>query len=387
MFYDDLLCSITNSICASTTGTNGIISDSKTLSTADSESQKNAKYFSELKTLYILGKHYPQPIDEKEISADVMSRIWCTYRKGFSQINGNGPDSDVGWGCMLRCGQMLLAETFSRIYLARDFKWDNSGNTGNPFYWKILKYISDDKLAPYSVQQIAMMGVSEGIQIGKWFGPNTIVQVLNKLTTFEESNHLRFYIAMDNCVFIDEIYEQMKKCNKTMKCKKHSKGVCNEWSPLLLIIPLRLGLNEFNQDYKDSIKKCFHLKQTVGMIGGKPNQAYFFYGYADDDLLYMDPHEVQPYIPNFVEDMNDASYHTNTMWKLKFSHLDPSVALGFLCTTEIEFLDLIDTLRADVLNQNDLNAIFEISETRPTFEDLNSADLTDNASDDEFVFI
>jgi cysteine protease ATG4 len=107
-----------------------------------------------------------------------MSRIWCTYRKGFSQINGNGPDSDVGWGCMLRCGQMMLAETFSRIYLSRDFKWDNSGNTGNPFYWKILKYISDDKLAPYSVQQIAMMGVSEGIQIGKWFGPNTIVQVL-----------------------------------------------------------------------------------------------------------------------------------------------------------------------------------------------------------------
>ncbi len=46
----------------------------------------------------------------------------------------------------------------------------------------------------------------------------------------------------------------MKKCNKTMKCKKHPKGVCNEWSPLLLIVPLRLGLNEFNQEYKDAIK-------------------------------------------------------------------------------------------------------------------------------------
>jgi hypothetical protein len=41
----------------------------------------------------------------------------------------------------------------------------------------------------------------------------------------------------------------------------------------------------------------------------------------------MDPHEVQQYVPNFVEEMNDATYHTNTMWKLKFSHLDPSVAL------------------------------------------------------------
>ena len=91
------------------------------------------------------------------------------------------------------------------------------------------------------------------------------------------------------------------------------------------------------------------MKQSVGMIGGKPNQAYYFYGYAgkclrqlcssksrpkikiflikDDDLLYMDPHEVQPFVNNIIEDMNDSSYHTNTMWKLKFSYLDPSVAL------------------------------------------------------------
>lgn len=112
------------------------------------------------------------------------------------------------------------------------------------------------------------------------------------------------------------------------------------------------------------------------MIGGKPNQAYFFYGYAgtnnkqetrnmkmnkeassffvccktrrkkfriqtincyvfcfvfvffvDDDLLYMDPHECQPYVDNLLEDMNDSSYHINNIWKLKFSLLDPSVAL------------------------------------------------------------
>lgn len=82
------------------------------------------------------------------------------------------------------------------------------------------------------------------------------------------------------------------------------------------------------------------------MIGGKPNQAYFFYGYADDDLLYMDPHECQPYVPNFVENMNDSSYHTNTMWKLKFSQIDPSVALGFVCKHEEDFLDLIESLQS-----------------------------------------
>jgi cysteine protease ATG4 len=111
------------------------------------------------------------------LNDDISTRIWFTYRKGFSQINGNGPDSDQGWGCMIRCGQMLLAETFMRISLGRDFKWSTTDN-GNPFYIKILSYFRDEKLAPYSIQQIAMMGVGEGIQIGKWFGPNAIAQVL-----------------------------------------------------------------------------------------------------------------------------------------------------------------------------------------------------------------
>ena len=45
----------------------------------------------------------------------------------------------------------------------------------------------------------------------------------------------------------------MKQCNKTFKCKKPHKSK-DEWDPLLLILPLRLGLNEFNEEYKESIK-------------------------------------------------------------------------------------------------------------------------------------
>ena len=82
---------------------------------------------------------------------------------------------------------------------------------------------------------------------------------------------------MDNCVFIDDIYETMKTSKKIVKCKKNNKI---DWDPLLLVLPLRLGLNEFNEEYKDSIKRCFELEQIVGMIGGKPNSAYYFYGYA-----------------------------------------------------------------------------------------------------------
>lgn len=115
-------------------------------------------------------------------------------------------------------------------------------------------------------------------------------------------NNFAFDSRLMHCLISNHLDEAMKNCNKKIKCKQHKKKkICETWDPLLLIIPLRLGLNEFNQDYKEPIKvnyipelmsakitkfmpffvkKCFQLKYTVGMIGGKPNQAYYFYGYA-----------------------------------------------------------------------------------------------------------
>ena len=115
----------------------------------------------------------------EELLKDYKSRIWITYRKGFVPIGGTGPTSDYGWGCMLRCGQMVLAQALVNKYLTRDWRWEpNSSVASDLQYREILNLFQEKKNSVYSIHQIAQMGANEGKEVGQWFGPNTIAQVL-----------------------------------------------------------------------------------------------------------------------------------------------------------------------------------------------------------------
>ena len=66
--------------------------------------------------IYLLGETYRGKGEEADAEAlaqlicDLRSRIWLTYRQGFAPIEGSSLTSDAGWGCMLRTGQMMLAQ-------------------------------------------------------------------------------------------------------------------------------------------------------------------------------------------------------------------------------------------------------------------------------------
>ncbi|CAH8595588.1 unnamed protein product [Schistosoma turkestanicum] len=123
------------------------------------------------KPVYILGCKYDSIDDREEIANHLKSRLWMTYRKGFSPIgNRNGPKSDAGWGCMHRCGQMILAEAMLRVHLGR-----------------------------------SLTGVSVGKPIGSWFGPNTVAQVLKKLSVYDRWTNLFIHISVEDGIIIDEI--------------------------------------------------------------------------------------------------------------------------------------------------------------------------------------
>lgn len=101
---------------------------------------------------------------------------------------------------------------------------------------------------------------------------------------------------------------------------------------MLLIIPLRLGLNEVNPIYINALKKSFEIPGSVGLVGGRPNQAHYFIGYVDDEALYLDPHTTQK-CGSVGEKLTsvqidfDATYHQKYCARINFEKIDPSLAM------------------------------------------------------------
>ncbi|GLH05003.1 hypothetical protein R5R35_006187 [Gryllus longicercus] len=321
-------------------------------------------------TIWILGKAYHAPHNVEVIRKDIRSKLWFTYRRNFVQIGDTGLTTDKGWGCMLRCGQMVLAHALVCVHLGRDWIW--SANVKNSTYLKILHMFEDRRTAPYSIHQIALMGASEGKEVGQWFGPNTVAQVLKKLAVYDDWSSLVIHVALDNTVVINEI---RRLCSVKQKSGTQSEGnasaggVVQSWKPLLLVVPLRLGLSEINPVYIRGLKTCFTFKQSLGVIGGKPNHALYFIGCVGEEVIYLDPHTTQ--LAGLVEEKEhehekalDASYHCEFASRSHILHMDPSVAVCFLCQSEEEF-DVLCQLIQQHLIEPEKQPLFELCYERP----------------------
>lgn len=305
-------------------------------------------------------------LDLDEIKQDVHSRLWFTYRKNFAPIGDSSLSSDQGWGCMLRCGQMLLAEAMLRRHLGRDWLW--SRVHVSPTYANILRQFQDKRSAMFSIHQIAQMGVSEGKPVGEWFGPNTVAHVLKKLTIYDEWSRLVVHVAMDNILIMDDVRQL---CSTPFGPLKSSSPLPNDsqksaWNPLILIVPLRLGLTNLNPVYFHALKEYFMLRQCCGMIGGRPNHALYFLGTVGDELLYLDPHfnqasvDLDADLPQF----DDTSYHCPFLLRISVANIDPSLALSFYCGTKEEFDDLCNAFEKSLLRASD-PPLFELLAQRP----------------------
>ena len=154
---------------------------------------------------------------------DYYSRIWFTYRRQFVKIEGSQFTSDCGWGCMLRSGQMLLAQAFIVQYLGRDWRWTGSqSDKTDMIHRMIIKWFLDEPESPFSIHQLVKIGSAMGKKAGDWYGPATTAHVLTQALTegFIENPILEnvvSYVAQDCTVYINDI---VKLCTENVSSRR-----------------------------------------------------------------------------------------------------------------------------------------------------------------------
>jgi len=139
-----------------------------------------------------LSKGWPGPFLD-----DVETRIWLTYRNNFPPIqksadpaalsamsfstrlkqmgNQGGFTSDTGWGCMIRSGQTLLANTLAMLQLGRDWRRGERTDAEQD----LLSLFADDQSAPFSIHRFVEHGAAKcGKHPGEWFGPSATARCI-----------------------------------------------------------------------------------------------------------------------------------------------------------------------------------------------------------------
>lgn len=97
------------------------------------------------------------------------------------------------------------------------------------------------------------------------------------------------------------------------------------WSPLLLLIPLRLGLDSLQPQYIPELRRMFKMPYSLGAMGGRPNSAFYFVGVRGHDLIHLDPHTTQGVV-DMKGDFPLDTYHCKPR-HLRLSQADPSMCL------------------------------------------------------------
>ncbi|XP_063263002.1 cysteine protease ATG4C isoform X1 [Prinia subflava] len=317
----------------------------------------------------------------EEFRRDFISRIWLTYREEFPQLQGSALTTDCGWGCTLRTGQMLLAQGLMLHFLGRAWvwpealdmdssdseswtsstvrkltasfeasltaerdpailprprrgparrDWDVTESRNEAYHRKIISWFGDCPPAAFGLHQLIEHGKKSGKVAGDWYGPAVVAHILRKAVEEARDPELQgvtVYVAQDCTVYSSDVIDRQRCSGGSGKGTK----------AVIVLVPVRLGGERTNTDYLEFVKGILSLEYCVGIIGGKPKQSYYFAGFQDDSLIYMDPHYCQSFVDVSIKDFPLESFHCPSPKKMSFKKMDPSCTIGFYCRTVQDF--------------------------------------------------
>ncbi len=296
--------------------------------------------------------------------------IYFSYKSNFNQIQNINKlsfiyTSDTGWGCMIRCGQMIMSRglykyfkknlkisTFQSIKETIKYFFDLPYlNEDLPIFFEKMKTILNNSkiiYAPFSINNLCLFGNLCNKSSGEWFSDVNMSYLFTIISlTFNLFDNLEilnfqtgFYLSdlLDKCFnIIDK--ENSNNCNlyefngKKYEFKKSG----------IIYISVRIGLDFISNNYYEQIKNIFNCKQCLGIIGGRTNFAFYFIGYNDQgNLLYLDPHLTMESILNLNNENIYQNYLNKNIKSLYISNLSTSFTIGFIFRNIEEFKSLIN---------------------------------------------
>jgi cysteine protease ATG4 len=291
----------------------------------------------------------------QEFVNDFGSKFWMTYRSEFEPIPRSsdpkassalsfsmriksqlvdqaGFSSDSGWGCMIRSGQSLLANTLATLRLGRDWRRGLLAEEEKD----IVRLFADDPRAPYSIHNFVRHGATAcGKYPGEWFGPSATARCIQALTNSNEPS-LRVYSTGDGA----DVYED--------SFMKIAKADGEHFHPTLILVGTRLGIDKINTVYWEALVASLQMSQSIGIAGGRPSSSHYFIGAQGAaqgaHLFYLDPHYTRkalPYHENTADYTDDEldSCHTSRLRRIHIREMDPSMLIAFLIRSEDDWAD------------------------------------------------
>ncbi|CCE66329.1 hypothetical protein TPHA_0P01710 [Tetrapisispora phaffii CBS 4417] len=289
----------------------------------------------------VLGDVYvvDNDLHKKEFENAVSRLIQMTYRTRFEPIvkDDDGPSplniknllrdnfynsienllfnshcftSDIGWGCMIRTGQTLLANALQRT------------NKGTPCS-EIIELFVDETKNPFSIHNFITVGKDLNlVKVGEWFSPSITIQIIEKLIENNNDHGIKKCIVSISSgdIYEQDVLDELDDSEPPANTKQQH---------ILLLFGIKLGINTINiEKYGQDIKDITNNKYTCGISGGQPKSSLFFFGYNNthDRILYFDPHKPN----NFTTDNDYSTYHSTEFNELEMFNLDPSMIIGFL---------------------------------------------------------
>ena len=236
--------------------------------------------------------------------------------------------------------------------------------------------------SPFSIRNIIKNSVN-GKKVGQFFSNYDVIKIITEINKkLNENNDTDFKIINfdDGTIYIEDIFntcfkEEEKKETDIFGFENISyssfqkseilfdENINNDLKSdiyifnkrrfqfnhkFIIFVSVRHGLYKLDEEIYEDIFKVFDIETNIGLIGGKKTRAFYFIGKCNRNLLFLDPHYVQPTIPlnKFGTDSIQETYRPNDIYYMPINDLSPSFSIGFAIKDMKNFKMFMDKMNS-----------------------------------------